>query len=73
MVGKKLAHNVIWTGEFTVGFHTYSRFIKDRNLGVVVFSSYHLKLRKLIKVILGKSPIVTGRIAKVIFEEFEVR
>lgn len=66
---KKLTHNVIWTGGTTVGFHTYTGFIKERNLGVVVLSSYHLNFWELIKVILGKGPVVTDRIAKVIFEE----
>ncbi|RXZ84710.1 class A beta-lactamase-related serine hydrolase [Paenibacillaceae bacterium] len=65
---KHTTHPVVWTGGTTIGFHTYAGFIKEKKLGVVVLSSYHLKLFELIQTLMGKGPIVTDRLATTIFE-----
>lgn len=64
---KKLQQTIIWTGGTTIGFHTYAGFIKEHKLGVVVLSTYHLKLSQLAAVLLGGGPIVTSRLAQAVF------
>lgn len=68
---KKLNHPMIRTAGATVGFHSYAGFIKEEQLGIVVLSTYHLNLLELIFVLLGKGPIISDRVANMIFAKFK--
>ncbi|KGP72917.1 serine hydrolase domain-containing protein [Pontibacillus yanchengensis] len=60
---------IIHHGGTTLGFHTYCGFLKERGIGIVVFSTIQLKLIRLLKIALSLEDNVNANIANAVFKE----
>ncbi|WP_017729259.1 serine hydrolase domain-containing protein [Halalkalibacterium ligniniphilum] len=63
---------IIHHGGRTAGFHTYCGFIKEAQIGVVIFSTIQLKMIRLIKILLNLKGIVNEDIAESIFKGYGI-
>lgn len=64
------SYPIIHHGGTTMGFHTYFGFIKEEQIGVVIFSTIQLKTLRLIKMLLNITGGINENIAEAIFKEY---
>lgn len=64
---------IIHHGGTTVGFHTYCGFMKEKQIGVVIFSTVEIPLARLLKIIVGLEDMVNGKIAQSIFKKYMIQ
>lgn len=62
---------IIHHGGRTMGFHTYCGFIKEEQIGIVIFSTIQLKIARMLKMILNLTGGVNENIAEAIFKTVE--
>lgn len=60
---------IIHHGGTTLGFHTYCGFLKEKGIGIVIFSTIQLKLIRLLKIALNLEDAVNENIANAVFKE----
>ncbi|UOE95826.1 serine hydrolase domain-containing protein [Alkalihalobacillus sp. LMS39] len=61
---------VIHHGGTTMGFHTYCGFVKEQQIGIVIFSTIQLKLFRMVKMLLQLTDGVNVKIAESIFKDY---
>ena len=63
-------HPIIHHGGTTIGFHTYCGFMKEKQIGVVVFSTVQIPFFRLLKMVIGIEDLVNVNIAHSIFKNY---
>jgi len=63
-------HPIIHHGGTTIGFHTYCGFIKEKEIGIVVYSTIQLSIFRILKMLVGLEDFVNANIAKHIFKKY---
>ncbi|RSK25986.1 class A beta-lactamase-related serine hydrolase [Bacillus sp. HMF5848] len=63
------SYPIIHHGGTTMGFHTYCGFIKEKQIGVVIFSTIQLKLSRIIQMLMRLKQNVNEDMAEVIFQK----
>lgn len=61
---------LIHHGGTTMGFHTYFGFIKEEQIGIVMFSTIQLTTFRIVKILLGLSGQINENIAETIFKDY---
>ncbi|MFE8699875.1 serine hydrolase domain-containing protein [Cytobacillus sp. FJAT-54145] len=64
------SYPLIHHGGTTMGFHTYFGFLKEEQIGIVMFSTIQISTIRLIKMLLGLSGTVNENHAEFVFKEF---
>lgn len=67
---RELEYPIIHHGGTTMGFHTYFGFIKELQIGIVMFSTIQLKAWRIIKMLLNIANGVNEDVALSIFKQY---
>lgn len=59
-------------GGTTIGFHTYCGFMKEREIGIVIFSTVQIPLLRFLRMIVGLEDMVNTNIANQLFEKHDI-
>jgi CubicO group peptidase (beta-lactamase class C family) len=64
------SYPLIHHGGTTMGFHTYFGFIKEEQIGIVMFSTIQLTIFRIVKILLGLTGQINENIAETIFKNY---